>query len=506
MASTNKLVDDLLTDLQFPCSLLHFLEERGIGIFSLITVTEDQLKQILELYEDEDLEPRNAELFALIESWRNRNKSTIRSLVNLSIFSNQSAANDSTFQVEILDPPINSDQREVHPSEAVDDGQQQVSAEEEVSPTVDDYDPVQAGHPSKPLSTDSVTSVTASCVPEATPETGFIADVLLSKIPVNEAQISENNPINKVAKDSQQKLPDPNAHASFSRGEASTRSGNSVLDRNPLRSLPINSLIVAPSVAKPAASNNSNPFDCTILLDLLKQSEEGKDIINRAQAGELTEAKQNQLAGLIAKYHLIHRGKLRAEDLQTYALAICTLFKSERQENYYIARGGDRKNHGGKIANKIGNLKRKKRKSDAVEEEHAKAFKRAGTSIDTVDHDEKSVQAYEWLKLNTEPWTTVTDKWPLSITQRKPYLRSYLSVPKLFTLFPHYKSQYGYQLIDEDFKQLFAGCSDGVVRIAEIRQGVTAFIQKKAVDPSAKGILKLLTENNTEGNHFKTIF
>lgn len=75
------------------------------------------------------------------------------------------------------------------------------------------------------------------------------------------------------------------------------------------------------------------PFDCTALLELLKQSEEGKEIITRAQTGELAEAKQLQLAGIVAKYHLIHREKLRAEDLQTYALAICTLFKSERQVN-----------------------------------------------------------------------------------------------------------------------------------------------------------------------------
>ncbi|KXJ76937.1 hypothetical protein RP20_CCG008655 [Aedes albopictus] len=67
MASTNKLVDDLLINLKFPYSLLNFLEERGIGIFSLITVIEDQLKQILELFEDENLVPRDAELFVLIE-------------------------------------------------------------------------------------------------------------------------------------------------------------------------------------------------------------------------------------------------------------------------------------------------------------------------------------------------------------------------------------------------------------------------------------------------------
>lgn len=118
------------------------------------------------------------------------------------------------------------------------------------------------------------------------------------------------------------------------------------------------------------------------------------------------------------------------------------------QENYYIARGGDRRNPGGKIANKIGNLKKKKRRADAKEDEYAKTLKRdLPCDVPTNENDQKCIEAYEWLVLNQEPWSTVTDKWPVSISKRNPYLRSHSAVPRLFMLFPHYKHQYGYQLV-----------------------------------------------------------
>lgn len=102
------------------------------------------------------------------------------------------------------------------------------------------------------------------------------------------------------------------------------------------------------------------------------------------------------------------------------------------------------------MANKIGNLKKKKRKANSSEEEHTKTLKRNIPSDVAVElHDEKSIQAYEWLMLNIEPWTTVGDKWPLSFSKRQPLLASHSAVAKVFTHFPHYKHPQGYQLVSQ---------------------------------------------------------
>ncbi|XP_055543947.1 uncharacterized protein LOC129729414 [Wyeomyia smithii] len=139
-------------------------------------------------------------------------------------------------------------------------------------------------------------------------------------------------------------------------------------------------------------------FSPKVFLKLLADSETGKEIVQRASVGELSEAKQLQLAGIIAKYHLKLNKKLTSDDLQNYSLAVVTLFNKEKQENYYIPRGGDRKNAGGKIANKIGNLRQRKRKNDMREEQHAKKFEPISTTVSSSINE-----ATQWLMLNQEP-------------------------------------------------------------------------------------------------------
>lgn len=114
------------------------------------------------------------------------------------------------------------------------------------------------------------------------------------------------------------------------------------------------------------------------------------------------------------------------------------------KENYFICRGGDRRNHGGKIANKIANLKQKKRKTENKELLHAESLKSPKLQVagDPVEHE-----AVEWLHLNQEPWDTVLHKWPLSFDHRKQYLKSCNLVGRLFSAYPHYKVPHGYQLV-----------------------------------------------------------
>lgn len=75
-------------------------------------------------------------------------------------------------------------------------------------------------------------------------------------------------------------------------------------------------------------------FSTITLLALLNANEEGKDLIEKAKAGERSEANQLKLAGTVAGFHLKNRNKLRTEDLEVYARAITTVFESEEKVHF----------------------------------------------------------------------------------------------------------------------------------------------------------------------------
>lgn len=69
------------------------------------------------------------------------------------------------------------------------------------------------------------------------------------------------------------------------------------------------------------------------LIQLLQTTETGKEIIDRANLAELSEAYQLKLSEVIAKFHISQCKKTTANDLESYSLAVTTLFKSERKVN-----------------------------------------------------------------------------------------------------------------------------------------------------------------------------
>ncbi|XP_058814155.1 uncharacterized protein LOC131678034 [Topomyia yanbarensis] len=217
-----------------------------------------------------------------------------------------------------------------------------------------------------------------------------------------------------------------------------------------------------------------------------------------AAKAELSETKQLELASIISKYHLNNIKKLLSGDLRTYALAVTSLLKFERLENYFIPRSGDRKNHGGKIANKIGNLKQRKRKREAKETEY-QATKH--TTIDPQpERNTDAEQAVEWLILNSEPWAVVLDKWKTSYDARKNNLLMRKRILQIFTTYPQYKCQHGFQLIDIDFQKVFPKAENGLKKIAQLIPQITEYISKEAVDPSAVSLLKRLKDEGANND------
>jgi hypothetical protein len=64
------------------------------------------------------------------------------------------------------------------------------------------------------------------------------------------------------------------------------------------------------------------------------------------------------------------------------------------------------KNHGGLIAYKVGNLRKKRNAENLLV---ARRNDPPAGTADGPHHDELVIEAYEWLLLNTSPWTTVID-------------------------------------------------------------------------------------------------
>ncbi|XP_062542132.1 uncharacterized protein LOC134210122 [Armigeres subalbatus] len=107
MASSADLINNLLTDLQFPRILLQKLDvlDSGIGILSLITISEEQLRDYLRLLDLEDTDFDSSYYYELLQSWRVRNKPAIQRLVNWCIYKDFAAEPPATPK-EIIDPPV----------------------------------------------------------------------------------------------------------------------------------------------------------------------------------------------------------------------------------------------------------------------------------------------------------------------------------------------------------------------------------------------------------------
>lgn len=109
-----------------------------------------------------------------------------------------------------------------------------------------------------------------------------------------------------------------------------------------------------------------------------------------------------------------------------------------------MVRRGDKKNHSGKLFNKITNLKQKLRKRKKAEEEFLlKRSKEPQQESDSAD----VIEAKNWLTLNKEPWITVLQKWRDTFCSRKRLLRDPSQEDFLLQQYPQYFDRYGYQLV-----------------------------------------------------------
>lgn len=91
-----------------------------------------------------------------------------------------------------------------------------------------------------------------------------------------------------------------------------------------------------PSVKQNKENDNDDiddllDFSPDTLKLLLRETEKGKSIIEKAELGVLSERRQLELAEIVATWHLAHRTKLHECDLKKYSRVIVLLFKNEKQ-------------------------------------------------------------------------------------------------------------------------------------------------------------------------------
>ncbi|XP_055522747.1 uncharacterized protein LOC129716927 [Wyeomyia smithii] len=198
-------------------------------------------------------------------------------------------------------------------------------------------------------------------------------------------------------------------------------------------------------------------FSPNVLEFLLNETLIGKTLLQQAKSGILSKRRQLDLAEIVTSWHFAHKTKLHERDLQKYSRVIVLLFKNEKQDSYFLPRGGDKRNPGGKIANKINTLKNRARKRRLYDENYLSHLKHTNNSVTEHGEDLNSSgrEALEWLTTNDAPWTTVLVKWKASFPVRSKLLKKSIAVEELIIakLWSLITSEYGHQLVGKFWAQ-----------------------------------------------------
>ncbi|KXJ71642.1 hypothetical protein RP20_CCG020066 [Aedes albopictus] len=101
-------------------------------------------------------------------------------------------------------------------------------------------------------------------------------------------------------------------------------------------------------------------FSASSLAELLQSSSAGRQILERGSLGSLPKESRNELVGILIDRHYEMRLPTIEEVLRQYAQAITGLFRHEIEETYFLARSGTRRNHSGKLYNRISNTRKNK--------------------------------------------------------------------------------------------------------------------------------------------------
>ncbi|XP_058443690.1 uncharacterized protein LOC131425651 [Malaya genurostris] len=241
------------------------------------------------------------------------------------------------------------------------------------------------------------------------------------------------------------------------------------------------------------------------LYKILSESLTGNDILKLAKVGPLSERRQLELAGILAQWHLQNKKKLVENDLRKYAQVITILLKYEKEDTYFLPRNGDKKNPGGKIYNKICNLKTKFRKRKIDDLNHLQKYSNSGNirQDNSFELNQGTAwEALEWLNHNDGPWSTVLDMWKASFSLRKIYIGKPNAKENLIedNLWRFLLSEYGYQLIDIDYQ--FLKSNRATEKWDHLLAVAGKYIRERSIDDSSCKLVDIFS-NSTEAKDLR---
>ncbi|XP_067210300.1 uncharacterized protein [Linepithema humile] len=162
------------------------------------------------------------------------------------------------------------------------------------------------------------------------------------------------------------------------------------------------------------------------------------------------------------------------EEFQIVSKKLCELFPTETEATYVyepFANGPKQKNIGGKLADKVRNIKSMLRRLGALNPANYHKYSNStqnendenepDTNTSKINED-KVQAAIRWLKISREPWTDVLNNWDLTYDIRQKTLLDPkgggdkpLSVTDYFSEWEVLSLPQGYTLLDRDFKKKY---------------------------------------------------
>ncbi|XP_058447179.1 uncharacterized protein LOC131427739 isoform X2 [Malaya genurostris] len=226
------------------------------------------------------------------------------------------------------------------------------------------------------------------------------------------------------------------------------------------------------------------------LKELLEQTVFGKQLLESAGTHPLSNCGRKLVVDTVAKYHLNQNRKTSAEVVDDLSEVIFGLFRKERKDTYYIPKAKSRCNPAGKLYSRINYIKQSERKRDLEEQQHVS---RKNGDIRNVEHPSEVTLALEWLDINKFPWTTVLTQWEISFSARKVDLRQYSKFIQIIKNYPHLGEEFGYQLLDIDYRKLELGNpTDPSKKWNSMFESVAIYVNKNAKDCTAKSLSQAL--------------
>ncbi|XP_058466486.1 uncharacterized protein LOC131439463 isoform X1 [Malaya genurostris] len=225
---------------------------------------------------------------------------------------------------------------------------------------------------------------------------------------------------------------------------------------------------------------------------LLEQTDYGKQILKHATTHKLSDAGQKLVVNTVAQFHLSLGRKTTAEIINDLSDVIICVFPKESKETYYLPKAG-RSNPGGKLFSRINYIKQSERQRANKEAAHiASIIEDDSKSLELTTEEESAVQ---WLNQNISPWSTVLTLWEISFRARKQYLKQSNRVQQLINEYPQLQEEFGYQLLDIDYRNLGLGDpSECFKKWDTIFEPVAQYVNKNAKDPSSKRLLQGLRD------------